>query len=152
MSRKVCKRKKWGSHPLVKKAEKNAIEENFRSQLLTVQCQIFEFDDGDDATELLSILAVVIGAPCQAGASCGMYEQPWVKQLHGALRTIQSMCLENGYRWQSIYAPALNRACEVAIVDRPQVTNNAFISAYVDACSMSASIATHTLQRDEVSA
>jgi hypothetical protein len=70
--------------------------EEFADQLITTRISMLSAQDGEDATELLARLSVVIGTPCEAGARQHGRDQPWVRQLHGALRTIQSMCLD-GY-------------------------------------------------------
>jgi hypothetical protein len=123
---------------------------NFADQLLTTRLCLLSADDGSDATELLSRLAVVIGAPCEAGARLGI-KDTWVRQLHGALRTIQAMCL-NGYVWQSQYALALDRAIEVAGEERHELDAQTFQDAWLDACALSTQIMNHTVSADAVAA
>lgn len=138
-------------HPMMTRARVHAAravrkscDAELQSQITTVKIKMLMTPDGEDATELLSILAIVIGAPAQAGAGAGLYNQPWVRQLHGALRAIQDMCL-HGYRWQSRYALPLTRACEIAGEDRPSVSVDVFFKAWVDASLMSQMILSHTI-------
>ena len=107
----------------IQRANVKRMEANYASESLTVRLMILEAEQGQDATELLARLSVVIGYPCQAAAEVyGNKALPtWAKQLHGALRTIQQMCLE-GYRWQPRYALALDRAVELALRPHPDLT------------------------------
>ena len=107
----------------IQRARVKRQDAEYASQALTVRLMILEAEDGQDATELLARLAVVIGYPCQAAAEVyGNKALPtWAKQLHGALRTVQQMCLE-GYRWQPQYALALDRAVELALQPHPDLT------------------------------
>lgn len=101
---------------------------------------------------MLARLAVVIGAPCQACANVyGDKNMPaWGRQLHGALRTIQQMCLE-GYRWRAVFALAMDRAVELAAESRPELTPKAFHAAYLDACHFSNLILAHEVTHQSVS-
>lgn len=122
--------------------------EHFEDQLMVTRITMVSAEDGEDATELLSRLAVVIGTPCECGARQGIKE-PWVRQLHGALRTIQAMCLE-GYKWQRQYALALDRAIEVAGEERHELDPVTFQDAWVEACALSTQIMNHTVGADAV--
>jgi hypothetical protein len=143
-------------HPFISLARKQhaqavrrSSDAEFQSQIVEVKIKMLMAEDGEDATELLSLLAVVIGAPAQAGAAAGMYNQPWVRQLHGALRSIQDMCM-HGYTWQARYALPLTRACEIAGQDQPEVSVDVFIKAWLDACLMSEMIMAHTVDAEAV--
>ena len=143
-------------HPFIRLARKQhaqavrrSSDAEFQSQIVTVKIKMLMAEDGEDATELLSLLAVVIGAPAQAGAAAGMYEQPWVRQLHGALRSIQDMCM-HGYTWQSRYALPLTRACEIAGQDQPAVSPEVFLQAWLDAALMSEMILAHQIDEQAV--
>ena len=153
--RKLARRPR-PEHPIMTMARKQhaqavrrSSDAEFQSQITTVKIKMLMAEDGEDATELLSLLAVVIGSPAQAGAAAGMYDQPWVRQLHGALRSIQDMCL-HGYRWQSRYALPLTRACEIAGQDQPEVSVDVFMAAWLDACLMSEMILAHTVDAEAV--
>lgn len=157
----IYTRKRAHAQPKMHPVKRRAIEQTkksvqastdaaFQDQIRTVKIKMFLMDDGEDATELLSILAVVIGSPAQAGAAMGWYDtQPWVRQLHGSLRIIQDMCLQ-GYRWQSQYAPALNRACELAGEDHPGLSVPVFVQAWLDANLMSTMVLEHRVDRTAV--
>ena len=143
-------------HPIMTQARKEAAksvqratDDAFQSQITTVKIKMLMAEDGEDATEMLAILATVIGAPAQAGAAVGLYNQPWVRQLHGALRSIQDMCL-HGYRWQSRYALPLTRACELASQNQPAVTPEVFLQAWLDASLMTEMILAHTVDKEAV--
>lgn len=143
-------------HPMMTRARvqaaravRRSCDVEFQSQITTVKIKMLLTHNGEDATELLSQLAVVIGAPAQAGAAAGLYNQPWVRQLHGALRTIQDMCL-HGYTWQSRYALPLTRACEIAGDDQPSVSADVFFRAWMDASLMSEMILAHTVDSEAV--
>lgn len=110
----------------IRRAQVKRADAEYDSNVLTVRLMILEAEEGQDATELLARLAVVIGYPCQAAAEVyGVKAMPsWARQLHGALRTIQQICLE-GYRWQAKYALALDRAVEIASQPHPEFTATA---------------------------
>jgi hypothetical protein len=127
-------------------AVRRASDAAFQSQITTVKIKMLMAEDGEDATELLSILAVVIGTPAQAGCMAGMHDQPWVRQLHGAMRSVQDMCL-HGYQWQTRYALALTRACEIAGEDQPCFSVDVFYRAWLDANSMSELISAHRVDQ-----
>jgi hypothetical protein len=129
---------------------KTDAQEHFANQLLTTRITMLQAEDGEDATELLSRLIVVIGTPCECGSRQGIRE-PWVRQLHGALRTIHVMCLE-GYKWQSQYALAMDRAIEVAGQERHELDVVTFQMAWLEACALSAEIMAHTVSADAIAA
>jgi hypothetical protein len=139
------------SNPVAKafsRSVKSAAAKQFESQLLTVRILMLQAQDGDDATELLSTLAHVIGTPCEC-ASMQKSREPWVRQLHGALRTIQTMCME-GYKWQSKYALSLDKAVEVAIKDRHELDQEVFKIAYASAVLFGEDILKHNVGADAV--
>lgn len=123
----------------------------FASQIMGTRLALLSMEEGQDATEILARLAVVIGSPCQACANVyGDKNMPaWGRQLHGALRTIQTMCLE-GYRWQSVFALAMDRAVELAAEPRPELTPKAFHAAYLDACHFGNLILSHAVTPQSV--
>ena len=132
-------------------AVRRASDAEFQSQITTVKIKMLMMEDGEDATELLSLLAVVIGTPAQAGAMSGMREKPWVRQLHGSMRAIQDMCL-HGYLWQSRYALSLTRACEIAGADQPELQVEVFYKAWMDACVVCEMISRHEVDEMMVAA
>jgi hypothetical protein len=127
-------------------------EQEFQSQITTARIKLYQAEDGEDATDLLSLLAVVIGTPCDYGALVHG-RTDWVRQLHGALRTIQALCLE-GYRWRSAYAPAMDRALELAATqDLGEITPDLrkhWEQAWLDACHLSNLIDQHAVTADTV--
>lgn len=157
------KRKPWGErHAQSVQAKAAAVifqksaakaEAEFQSQITTVRMRLLMACDGEDATDLLAMLAAVIGTPCEYGAM--VYGRtPWVRQLHGALRTIQTMCLD-GYRWQDQYAQAIDSAVELAASqDLGEVTpamREQFNQAWLAAIEFSTLIHSHRVTKDTVS-
>lgn len=124
----------------------------FNSQALTLRIKLFQMEHGEDATEMLACLAVVIGTPCEAGARQFGHEPAWVRRLHGALRTILWMCTDNSYRWDSQFAPALDAALEEATKERPELNADEFTEAWKEANGLSTSILNHSVQRDAIAA
>lgn len=93
---------------------KDRSEAEFQQQITTVRIRLMMIDDGDDAAELLGIVAVVIGTPMQYVYTTRQAARPaWAAQLRGALKTVVQMCLQ-GYRWQAGFALAIERAVEIA--------------------------------------
>jgi hypothetical protein len=103
-----------------------------RSALTELRCAIFgmpEASRNDKALHLLASLGWMIGL----GASVAHSVDPGsilARRLHGALRTVQGMCLA-GYTWRSSNAPALELAAvdshelllahaEIALAARPE--------------------------------
>ena len=129
-------------------ASKQQAERDFASQILTVRVILCSTGHGDDATELLARLAVVIGTPCEAGAR-QFGKVPWVSQLHGALRTIQGLCL-SGYKWEAQYADPLNAAIDVATQPRPELTPANFVSAWTEASALFEAIMRHKVDAESI--
>lgn len=123
----------------------------FASQALTLRIKLLDAQDGADATELLACLAVVIGTPCEAGARQFGHAPAWVRQLHGALRSIMGMC-EQGYRWDSTAALALSRAVELATEERPELDAAAFAESWVEANGLCTQILNHSVTPESIAA
>ena len=140
-----------------KKAEKDAAQvrrraaREFGSQVLTLRIKLLDAQHGADATELLACLAVVIGTPCEAGARQFGHTPAWVRQLHGALRSITAMCLQ-GYWWDSTQALALSRAVEIAAEERPELDANTFADAWAEANALCTHILNHSVTPDAIAA
>ena len=123
----------------------------FNSQVLTLRIKLLDAQDGADATELLACLAVVIGTPCEAGARQFGHTPAWVRQLHGAMRSIMGMC-QQGYRWDSDAALALSRAVELAAEERPELDAATFAESWVEANGLSVQILNHSVTPDAIAA
>jgi hypothetical protein len=121
----------------------------FKSLILNTRIKILTMDDGADATEMLASLAVVVGTVCEAGSQQFGRALPWVRQLHGALRTVLAMCLA-GYKWQSQYAAALDCAVGVAAQDRPELDVRIFTTAWNGARSLADIIFAHQVCAGDV--
>lgn len=117
----------------------------FASQMLTTRARIYMTADGEDSTELLAQLAIALGTPAEAGARSLGREPAWIRQLHGALRIILDMCLQNHYRWRTDMADALDRAMEIAL-DRPDtILPEHLLAAFVEAKALADTIMSHTV-------
>lgn len=130
-------------------AHKANAEATFQSQITTARIILWSTPDGVDATELLSLLAVVIGAPCECGARQYGHAPAWVRQLHGAMRSVAAMCL-NGYRWDITQTAAIDRAIEIAAEIRLDLEVDTFIDAWKEANGLAFSIERHTFSADQV--
>jgi hypothetical protein len=131
--------------------DRQRIEAEFASQLTTTRLALYSMEHGQDATDMLARLMVVIGTPCEAGAqteSIGR-DAPWVRQLHGALRTLQSMCLAD-YRWDSRYADAIDRAIEVAGEDRTTLPVDNYAKAWIEANGLAHIVWAHQITPESI--
>lgn len=121
------------------------------SQITKTRLQLYSMAHGQDATEMIAQLMVAIGTPCEAGAQTPGIGRaaPWVRQLHGALRTLQSMCMA-GYRWDSVTAHALDRAIEVAEEERDGISVETFARAWVEANGLAAIVLAHQIDHRSI--
>lgn len=126
-------------------------EETFQSQITTTRLKLWGMQHDEDATEFLSLLAVVIGAPCECGSRQYGHGPAWVRQLHGALRSVAAMCI-NGYRWDISQAAAIDRAIEIAAETRHDLDVATFIDAWKEANGLAMSIERHTFKADQIAA
>lgn len=124
-----------------------------RSQLqrssTTIRVQLLMTESGEDAADLLSELACLIGAVC-IGGSEQFGRTPWVRQLHGALCTIQDMCLVDNYCWNKTYALALDKATAIAIEHLLSIKPQHLASGMADAQWLAHQIKTKTLAPDSI--
>lgn len=93
------------SHPVAKALAATQL----RQHLKTVQIAAYQHSTGEDATDYLAHLAWIIGLGCETAANVHGLHHPAMRRLHGALRTVQQLCLR-GYRWDEALAPALDAA------------------------------------------
>lgn len=135
--------------PVGRMVTRDTAEAAFKSLILNTRIKILTMDDGVDATEMLASLAVVVGTVCEAGAQQFGHAPPWVRQLHGALRTVQTMCLA-GYKWQSQYAAALDCAVGIAAQDRPELDARIFMDAWDGARGLADIIFAHQVCAGDV--
>jgi len=137
------------NNPVGRSINKARSNFEFKNQIFSLRIKILEMQDGCDATETLASLAVVIGTVAQAGASQFGSEPAWARQLHGALRTVQTMCRE-GYKWQSKYSAAMEVAVGIAAQDRPELDADTFIAAWDAAVGFADRIFDHNISDEEV--
>lgn len=133
---------------LMSLARQRVVKE-FKDQILTTRIIMYSIKDGDDATDILARLSIVIGTPCEAGAR-QFGPVHWVRRLHGALRTIQSLCISGGYKWDDQYAPALDVAIKLAVEPRPEIAPAHFIDAWTEASALFRQIMDHTVAPDSI--
>lgn len=135
--------------PVGRMVTRDTADAAFKSLIITTRIKILTMDDGADATEILASLAVIVGTVCEAGSRQFGRELPWVRQLHGALRTVLAMCLA-GYKWQSKYAAALDCAVGVAAQDRPELDVRIFTNAWDGARGLADIIFAHQVCAGDV--
>ena len=109
--------------------------------ILSTRMLLYAAQDGEDATELLAQLMEIVGPMAECGARQWPGE-PWVRQLHGQLRSVEAMCLA-GYRWDYQYANAMDRAVELATEERPGLDVEIFTEAWKVAVGYAALIRRH---------
>lgn len=115
-----------------------------------IKIELYLRDDGDDCTGMLANLAILIGTACSAGAA--IEDRPaWVRQLHGALRTVQHLCMA-GYKWQPEYAHAFSRALEIAESKVMTLPVDALFKALHEAHWFSDRIERHVIDGQEIAA
>jgi len=100
---------------------------------------------------MLAKLSVIIGTPCEAGARTVGRSAPWVRQLHGALRSVQAMCLA-GYKWNASFAPALERAIDLAEEHQNGLPVDVFTKAWIEANGMATLVLAHRVDAETVAA
>lgn len=137
-------------NPVAAALRRARAERDFGSQITTTRIKLYMLQAGEDATDTLAALAVVIGTPCEAGARIHGHDAPWVRQLHGALRTVAAICLQHSYRWQPEFADAINRAIDLAVEHRPELDHKTFTEAWVEANGMANLILAHSLTPETV--
>lgn len=69
--------------------------------------------DGQDVTATLARIGLPIGITAVALENLEGRSQD-MRMLHGALRTIQSLCVDNAYKWDGIYTDSLINAVNIA--------------------------------------
>lgn len=78
--------------------------------LLTDCIDVLLLGDGAPATEELANLAWMIATAAETAMHALGLHHPTSRTLHGALRSIEAMCLRNGYRWDETQALAIEAA------------------------------------------
>lgn len=122
--------------------------ESLRKTVQRAQIQALMMEEGEDCRLLLVDYATIVGTSCEAGAMLHGRE-PWVRQLHGALRTIIDLCLD-GYRWRRDVAMALQHALEVANVQLFKLPNQQLTIAFQSAMELATRIKHQAIQGNEV--
>ncbi len=80
----------------------------------TEQIATLMLEQDEDAAEALAHLAWIIGVGCETSLNVLGLEHITTRRLHGALRGIEAMCLQHGYRWQIDQAVPLQDALAIA--------------------------------------
>jgi hypothetical protein len=144
-------RKRAAGHGLRNPWMRAAAEREFQQQLTESRLHLWILQDGDDATTMLAKLSVIIGTPCEAGAHTVGRSAAWVRQLHGALRCVQAMCLA-GYKWNASFAPALERAMDLAEEHQNALPVDVFTKAWIEANGMATLVLAHQVDAETVAA
>lgn len=120
----------------------------------TERIRIFLLAEGEDCTETLAHVMSVVGTVCEAAhATPGINRETdaWVRVLHGAMRTVMSLCL-SGYRWKTQYTMALNQAMATAREHLWQTDKTALTRAMLEARWVAERIENHTIDGTEIAA
>ncbi len=72
--------------------------------------QVLLLEDGEPVTSVLADLSWMIAVGCETAIHALGLHHPTSRTLHGALRSIEAMCLRNGYRWDITQALAIEAA------------------------------------------
>lgn len=154
MTRKSTKRRhRTAASPLMQSALQTAqaakADAAYQSQLTTARLKVWMTPHGVDATDMLAMLAVVLGTPCECGARQFGPGLPWVQQLHSALRSVAAMCA-NGYTWDSARAAEIDQAMELASEARAELDVATFVEAWKEANGVAYAIERHEFDAAQI--
>jgi hypothetical protein len=93
-------------NPVARAVAKHAMEQAARTERIATLLM----QQDEEATETLAHLAWIVGVGCETALQVHGPQSPLTKRLHGALRTVQAMCLQHAYRWQAQHAVPLQAA------------------------------------------
>lgn len=88
--------------------------QQLNSVALSERISTLTLADGEPAAKHLATMAWAIAVSCEAALGVLGPQHATTRTLHGALRTIERVCLHHRYLWQAEYALALERAFELA--------------------------------------
>jgi hypothetical protein len=117
----------------------------------SIKLRMFAFDDGADATDLLADLMEAIGPTTETFAQQYGAQMAKTRQLHGALRTVQAMCLA-GYKWDARYAAPLDVALDLAFEIPKDLDPFVFAHSLNAAQGVARIIRAHMLSADDIAA
>lgn len=80
-----------------------------RSVLLSQQINVYEAQDGEEATATLAAIGWQLAMGTQTVALVKPLDEQRLRRLHMVLRTLQHVCLD-GYAWQSQFAALFDEA------------------------------------------
>lgn len=122
--------------------------ESLRQTVQRAQIQALMLEDGEECSGMLADYALIVGTACEAGAMTKGRE-PWVRQLHGTLRSIIDLCT-HGYGWRYDQAMAMQNSLELANEKLFQLPNKELSEAFQSARVLAHQIATKAIKGDEV--
>lgn len=93
-------------NPVAKALAKHQMQQAARDERIAT----LMLEQDEDATDALAHLGWIIGTGAGTAAAVHGVHSPVMRRLHGALRTVEAMCLQHGYRWQVAQALALQQA------------------------------------------
>ena len=118
--------------------------------LTEAEIKLLLADDGQDVSDVLADVSLPIGIVVETlMATEGRSHD--TRMLHGAMRTIHSLCMDNNYRWDSAYAGSLGVAIDIAarrIRDALKAPN--FTDAYQGSKGFGARIQAKCVERGDV--
>lgn len=97
----------------------------------TDRIELLLLADGEPAANELAHLGWMIGVACETAMHALGVDHPTSRTLHGALRSIEAMCLRNGYRWDITQALPLEAARATA--NQVLIDHAAIASQHTDA-------------------
>lgn len=92
--------------------------------LLSERIAVLMLADGELVVDTLAHLAWMIGVGCETAVHALGLQHPTSRRLHGALRTIETMCLRGDYRWdvrQALAIEAARVAAHQVLIDHPTI-------------------------------
>lgn len=93
-------------NPVARAVAKHAMEQAARTERIATLLM----QQGEEATDTLAHLAWIIGVGAETALQVHGPQAASTRRLHGALRTVQAMCLQHAYRWQAAHAVPLQAA------------------------------------------
>lgn len=93
-------------NPVAKAVAKRSMEQAARDERIAT----LMLEQDEDATDALAHLAWIVGVGCETALAVHGAQSAATRRLHGALRTVQAVCLQHGYRWQAQHAVPLQAA------------------------------------------
>ena len=98
--------------------------DRMHSAQLSERIEVLLLADGEPVTAQLAHLGWMIAVACETAMNALGLHHPTSRTLHGALRSIEAMCLRNGYRWdvsQALAIEAARASAHQVLIDHPSI-------------------------------